>query len=154
MQKKKRGFGKGWGFLLLSPTPYKRLIEMDNQTQNAILEAFAQTVGVPKESVRFSSTEKGNKTTLTLQSIKTDPEDGSTTNSQLIISNGDKPTHYHIIGKVTSPNRDSEWEKNVAVANSPQQLASLVKNMLLVQKVCRKSPKLIDRIVRRTGSYL
>ena len=126
---------------------------IDNQTAQLCLESFAQVVNIEPSNLRFSSSEVDNKTTVTLFAQKTDPE-GATTETQLQISNADKPMHYLLIGKITSssPYRNIEFTK--VVAGSPSQLPSFIKSVILVQKVCRKNPHIVRRIGNKIGSYI
>jgi hypothetical protein len=125
---------------------------IDNQAVESVIQAFAQATGVPDGSVRFSSVERDNKAVITLQATKTDTE-GSTTDVQLSIQETEKPHYWKLVGKVVSPNRNTEFEK-IVVANPASQLAIFIKNVLLVSKVCKKSPHLINKIGNKIGSYI
>jgi hypothetical protein len=126
---------------------------ISNEIQQEILEEFAKIVGEPDpQSVRFTSTERNNATILTLQGQKTDPVNGSTTNTELIISTTQKPNHYQVVGKITSPNRSTEFSK-IILANPESTLPLFVRKVLLVQKVCAKSPNIIKKLGNRIGNF-
>jgi hypothetical protein len=126
---------------------------ISNEIQQEILEEFSKIVGEPDpQSVRFTSTERNNATILTLQGQKTDPVSGYTTNTELVISTTQKPMHYQLVGKVTSPNRCTEFSK-IVLANPESTLPLFVRKVLLVQRVCAKSPNIIKRLESRIGSF-
>ena len=124
---------------------------IDLSTQNQILVQVAQALGIPESTVRFNSSESDGKTIVSLVAQKTDNQ-GQTTDTELKISNTDKPMHYILVGKITSPNRTTEFSK--VLACSPQQIPILLKNVLLVQKVCKNNPHIMRRIGKRLGSYI
>jgi hypothetical protein len=124
---------------------------IDLSTQNQILMEVAKILCIPESTIRFNSSETDGKTVVTLVAQKTDTE-GQTTDTQLQISNTDKPMRYSVFGKITSPNRTTEFSK--VLSCSPQQIPCLIKNLLLVQKVCRKNPHLITRLGSKLGSYV
>jgi hypothetical protein len=124
---------------------------IDLATQNQILMQVAQVLGIPESTIRFNSSETDGKTVVTLVAQKIDPE-GQTTDTQLQISNADKPMRYLLNVKIISPNKTTDFSK--VLACSPQQIPILIKNMLLVQKVCKKNPHIIRRLGNKLGSYV
>ncbi len=125
---------------------------IDNQAHENIIQSFAQGTGVPDGSVHFSSVESNNKSILTLQSTRTD-KDGLSNDTQLIISETEKPNNYKLTLHQQSPNRKTDCEK-IIVANSPAQICILMKTLLTTAKVCKRSPHIIGRIGNKIGSYI
>ena len=81
---------------------------------------------------------------MTLQGNRTD-SDGQTTEAHLTVEKNDKPHNYKLTVAITSPNRTTNCEK-VVYCNPASQISTFVTSLILISKVCKRSPNLLNKI--------
>jgi hypothetical protein len=126
-------------------------MSFQSEAQAEVLKAFSEATMIGEESCRCTVNNTNDRTTIIIQGARNE-SDGSTTDSQVTIQESEQKFKFRISGKLEQKNRLVTFEKDI-YANTPQSLASIVKQCLITSRVCR-SPTLINRIGNSIGGYL
>ena len=116
----------------------------DETIQQGIIKAFADVSGVPEESVKCSISNSDLKKTMMLEATRVDSNSENTTTT-LTIEDLSK-SKYKFSGKVENSTRNLQFDKTIIITN-PQGIAPIVKQLLVVCRIAKKNPNLINKIM-------
>lgn len=126
-------------------------MNLTEETQEQIISAFSDATGCPSDDVKVSITNADRKYMI-LQGTRTEANGESTTTNMVIEDIGQGK--YRFSGRMESSSLKRSLSYNREIQTTPQGIQQVIRQILAVSRVCKRSPHLINKIGSKLGSYI